>query len=44
MLATRCFDRTRLRPDRRRNTDEWFQRVISSPKRDVFQSNGRVSR
>ena len=44
MKTTPYFDRTRLRPDRRRITDEWIERVISNPERELVQSNDRVSR
>ena len=42
--TTPYFDWRRQFPDRRRITDEWIERVISNPERELVQSNSRIAR
>ncbi len=44
MKTTPYFDWRRQFPDRRQITDEWIERVLSNPERELVQSNGRISR
>jgi len=41
---TQYFHAMRLRPDRAFIRDEWIQRVIESPVREVIQQDGRIRR
>ena len=43
MKTTPYFDWRRQFPDRRRITDDWLERVISNPERELVQSNGRIA-
>ena len=42
--CTKYFDFIRQRPDRALIQEEWIQRVISSPVREVVQQDGRIRR
>jgi hypothetical protein len=42
--TTRCFDEIRKRRDRALITDEWIERAISRPIREVVQTDGRLRR
>ena len=44
MKTTRYFDATRQRPDRAVIRDEWIEFVVSSPVKEVVQSDGRLRR
>jgi len=42
--CTKYFEFIRQRPDRALIREEWIQRVISSPVREVVQQDGRIRR
>jgi hypothetical protein len=42
--TTRYFDEIRKRPDRAVIVDEWINRAISAPIREVVQDDGRLRR
>jgi len=42
--ATRYFQAIRLRPDRTVIRDEWIERVIRHPVKQVVQDDGRIRR
>jgi len=42
--TTQYFDSIRIRPDRAVIRDEWLQRAISAPIREVVQEDGRIRR
>jgi hypothetical protein len=44
MKVTRYFEALRSRPDRALIRDEWIQRAISAPARQVVQADGRIRR
>ena len=44
MKTTQYFDSIRIRPDRAVIRDEWLQRAISAPIREVVQEDGRIRR
>ena len=44
MKTTAYFDAIRTRPDRAVILDEWIQRAIDSPLREVVQEDGRLRR
>ena len=44
MKCTKYFEFIRRRPDRALIREEWIQRVISSPVREVVQQDGRIRR
>ena len=44
MKTTAYFDAIRTRPDRAAILDEWIQRAIDSPLREVVQQDGRLRR
>lgn len=44
MKFTQYFHAMRLRPDRAFIRDEWIQRAIESPVREVIQQDGRIRR
>ena len=44
MRTTSYFQTIRVRPDRAIITDEWIQRVIESPERELIQADGRIRR
>ena len=44
MKTTAYFDAIRKRPDRAIIRDEWIQRAIDSPLREVVQQDGRLRR
>jgi hypothetical protein len=44
MKFTQYFHAMRLRPDRAFIRDEWIQRVIEAPVREVVQHDGRIRR
>ena len=44
MKTTAYFDAIRTRPDRAIILDEWIQRAIDSPLREVVQLDGRLRR
>jgi hypothetical protein len=44
MKTTQYFDSIRTRPDRAVIRDEWLERAISAPIREVVQEDGRIRR
>lgn len=44
MKVTKCFEFIRQRPDRAAIRDEWIERVIKSPVREMLQQDGRIRR
>jgi hypothetical protein len=42
--TTRYFDEIRKRPDRAVIVDEWINRAVSAPIREVVQNDGRLRR
>lgn len=44
MKVTRYFEAIRTRVDRAVIRDEWIERAISSPVREVVQADGRIRR
>ena len=44
MITTRYFDEIRTRPDRAIIRDEWIERAILAPIREVAQEDGRLRR
>jgi hypothetical protein len=42
--TTQYFDSIRARPDRAVIRDEWLERAISAPIREVVQEDGRIRR
>ena len=44
MKTTAYFEAIRLRPDRAVIRNEWIQRTIESPIREVVQADGRIRR
>lgn len=44
MKYTAYFHRNRGRPDRRGIEDEWIERVVREPIRQVVQTDGRIRR
>lgn len=44
MKTTAYFDAIRERPDRNMITDEWVQRAVTKPIREVIQSDQRIQR
>jgi hypothetical protein len=42
--TTRYFDEIRKRPDRAVIVDEWIERAIAAPIREVVQEDGRLRR
>lgn len=44
MKFTRYFVEIRTRPDRAVILDEWLERVVSDPIREVVQADGRIRR
>jgi len=42
--VTRYFEAIRTRPDRALIRDEWIQRAITHPIREVVQKDGRIRR
>jgi hypothetical protein len=42
MKTTAYFEAMRRRPDRAAIRDEWIERVIRSPEREVIQDDGRI--
>ena len=44
MKLTKYFETLRLRPDRAIIHEEWIQRVIDNPVREVIQRDGRIRR
>ncbi len=44
MKTTRYFDLIRARPDRAVIRDDWLERAISTPIREVVQEDGRIRR
>ena len=44
MKSTQYFRALRQRPDRAIIRDEWIQRVIAHPVREVIQQDGRIRR
>jgi hypothetical protein len=42
--CTRYFQAIRQRPDRAAIRDEWIQRVMEHPTREVVQADGRIRR
>jgi hypothetical protein len=44
MKITQYFRYTRQRPDRAMIRDEWIERAINDPLREVIQSDGRIRR
>jgi hypothetical protein len=42
--TTRYFEALRIRPDRAAIRDEWIERAIRSPVREVVQADGRSRR
>jgi hypothetical protein len=42
--TTAYFDAIRTRPDRAAILEEWIQRVVDAPLREVVQQDGRVRR
>ena len=44
MKSTQYFNAMRLRPDRAFIREEWIQRAIESPVREVIQQDGRIRR
>ena len=44
MKTTAYFDLIRRRADRVAIKDEWIERVVTSPLREVIQADGRIRR
>ena len=44
MKVTRYFEALRSRPDRAVIRDEWIERAIASPVKEVVQADGRIRR
>lgn len=44
MKTTLYFDALRTRPDRAAIRDEWIERVLRSPIKEVIQADGRIRR
>jgi hypothetical protein len=44
MKTTAYFDAIRARPDRKMITDEWVQRAVTKPIREVIQSDLGIQR
>ena len=44
MKTTLYFDALRKRPDRGAIQDEWIERAIRSPVKEVIQADGRIRR
>lgn len=44
MKTTSYFDATRTRPDRAVILDEWIERAITTPFREIRQQDGRIRR
>ena len=44
MKTTAYFEAIRLRPDRAVIRNEWIQRAVESPIREVVQADGRIRR
>lgn len=44
MKTTLYFDALRSRPDRASIRDEWIERAMRSPVREMIQSDGRIRR
>jgi hypothetical protein len=44
MKTTAYFDRIRQRPDRRIIMDEWIERVVRTPVRELVQADNRIRR
>lgn len=44
MKCTQYFRAMRSRPDRSGIVDEWIQRAVTTPVREVVQSDGRIRR
>jgi hypothetical protein len=44
MRTTRYFEALRTRPDRAAIRDEWIERAIHAPVKEVVQADGRIRR
>ena len=44
MKTTQYFEAMRLRPDRAMIQDQWIQRVIDHPVKEIIQKDGRIRR
>ncbi|MEX2140050.1 MAG: hypothetical protein WD894_12365 [Pirellulales bacterium] len=44
MKFTKYFETVRIRPDRTTIQEEWIQRVIDNPIKEVVQEDGRIRR
>ena len=44
MKVTRYFEAVRIRPDRAIILEEWIERAIRTPLREVVQADGRIRR
>ena len=44
MKTTQYFEAMRVRPDRAIILDEWIQRVIDHPVKEMIQKDGRIRR
>jgi hypothetical protein len=44
MKTTRYFEALRSRPDRAAIRDEWIERAIQAPLKEVTQADGRIRR
>lgn len=44
MKTTRYFEALRIRPDRAAIREEWIERAIRSPVKEVVQADGRIRR
>ena len=44
MKTTRYFEALRSRPDRATIQDEWIERAIRAPVKEVVQADGRIRR
>ena len=44
MKVTRYFEAVRSRPDRTVIRDEWIERAVRAPVREVIQEDGRIRR
>lgn len=44
MKTTRYFDALRIRPDRAAIREEWIERAVRAPVKEVVQADGRIRR
>ena len=44
MKCTRYFEALRIRPDRASIRDEWIERAIHAPVKEIVQGDGRIRR